>query len=321
MRYVFVFAFLFLFIIDASAQTLPEAPRDPRNPLPDFVYRNDEKRRELERNIERGDAAIPSTPIDLRSGREARRRQNIADEERKRIDALVEPNPEDSSRFSEFLKQKKTGITRLFPELNCQNRVIIYAEGECAGAVPNGSQYSFRLEDYTIAPEWSDLRLDGKSIFADGFLTQAILVSLGDAPIETISEMAEGFAFLNNFAPAQTLSGARAQSAELAREIESSGYKYANFAAVKLNETYALRAIAYKSDAKVESKHVNGKLSWNGDPRFINLKLDTRRDITVAFRVIRIEENGGITIVWKELSRRDAPKLQIAKRERPTDIR
>jgi hypothetical protein len=47
---------------------------------------------------------------------------------------------------------------------------------------------------------------------------------------------------------------------------------------------------------------------------FQDLDLEKRVDLIVGLRVIRLDD-GNATIVWKELSRKDAPKLKFAKGE------
>ena len=94
--------------MNAFGQQPPPAPQDPRNPLPDFVYGNEKKRQELERDLKRGDMEIEETEFDLSIGREASRRKKINHEERKRIELLLRPNPEDMARFGDFLQLPKT---------------------------------------------------------------------------------------------------------------------------------------------------------------------------------------------------------------------
>jgi hypothetical protein len=43
---------------------------------------------------------------------------------------------------------------------------------------------------------------------------------------------------------------------------------------------------------------------------------DKRVDVTLAFRVIRIGEDGSVTILWKELQRKEAPKLKYVRPEK-----
>lgn len=308
-------------VLPVNAQRLPERPRDPTNPIPEFVYKNAEKRKELERNIEKGESDIEPTEFDLGKGREARRKQNISSEERKRIEGLIAPDPEDAEKFRSFLKSAKTGLTRLIPDFGCKTSSIIYVEGNCAAHVPDGWLFSFRLQDYAEGNAWSDLRLDGSDLIADGFLTQGILVSLGDIDLVELTQNSDGIRLLTDFEPAVSLTEAKIQRANIATGIEAEGFHYSNRVAFSLDSTYALRSVAYKSEKKTKSSIVDNKMVWNGDPHYTGLSSDKRADITIVFRIVRTEENGGITILWKEILRQNSPQLVIAKTEKLTDIR
>ena len=308
-------------VFAVSGQQSPTTPYDPRNPLPDFVYRNDEKRDALERDIQRGDSNIDLPESGLRRGREDARRRKISAEEQKRIEVLIAPNPLDAARYSTFLKARNTGLTRLIPKFDCRTNQIIYVEGDCAGYVPNGWIYSFREDYYAASAAWSDLRLDGKNLIADGFLTQGILVELGDIELDELNPESDGIKYLSEFVPGATLAEAKTQTSAFKNGVESDGFRYSNSTSFSLNSTYALRSIAYKSKRKVKFEIKNGKPVWSGDPGYSGLSSDVRKDVLIVFRVIREEENGGITLLWKEILRNDAPELLIAKNEKPTDIR
>ncbi|MEP6903577.1 MAG: hypothetical protein ABJA66_17775 [Actinomycetota bacterium] len=43
---------------------------------------------------------------------------------------------------------------------------------------------------------------------------------------------------------------------------------------------------------------------------------DNRIDLTLAFRVIRKEPDGGITLLWKEIERQKSPPIKFPKREK-----
>ena len=114
---------------------------------------------------------------------------------------------------------------------------------------------------------------------------------------------------------------AKKQYAGIVNGIESDNFKYSNSVKVQENTSYALRLAAYKSDREPKIERKSGKVKSKDNFRYLSLKADKRIDLTVAFRVVRKEENGGITILWKEISRRNAPKLIIPKKENFTDIK
>jgi hypothetical protein len=77
----------------------------------------------------------------------------------------------------------------------------------------------------------------------------------------------------------------------------------ANF--VPLSSSFSFREGAYKEDTEL---------------KFLGLAKDDRDDIIVTFRIVRKEADGNVTIVWKELNRKETPKLKFGKGESMTDI-
>lgn len=303
------------------AQRPPVTPPDPRNPLPDFVYKNEQKRRELERDLKRGDTDIEESASELAANREAARRNKINAEEQKRIERILAPNPDDTVRFSGFLETPKTGLLRLLPDFGCKNQSVVYIDGDCANSVANGWHYSFRLNGYVESVFFSDLQLVKTNLVAGSFLANGLLVSLGDVDLENLSPTSDGMEYLAQFIPSAAHSDAMKQSAEIEKGIASGNFHYSNKTNFKMNSTYALRSVAYKSDRKPKVERKNDALVSADDHRYAFLKDDKRVDVIIVFRVVRIEENGGITILWKELSRKNGPELIIPKNERLKDFR
>jgi hypothetical protein len=66
------------------------------------------------------------------------------------------------------------------------------------------------------------------------------------------------------------------------------------------NTTYALRSIAYQGTIMRSIQ----TLTYN------ELDVDKRRDVIVVFRVVKRDADGSVTILWKELSNKNAPKLK-----------
>ncbi|MEZ5429232.1 MAG: hypothetical protein R2747_23495 [Pyrinomonadaceae bacterium] len=307
-----------------SGQT-PANPHNPANPLPDWVQRNAQKRAELETARRQSEAQTNPAMPDFKARKISKRRRAIRAEEAKRRAAILAPDPEDAARYREFLSRPGTGLFRLIPNFNCQHDFIIYAEGDCANAVSDSWVYSFRLKDHPIKSAFWDIRLDSEELVADGFLSQTIMVSLGDVAPENFSAADPGMKFLADFSPARQVADAREQSAELSRGITSGDHLYSNRLKFAENTTYGLRIIAYRSDDRqsrgAEINKDKTALVVKDDPRFWNLRGDPRSDLTIIFRVVRKEENGGISILWKEISRREGPILNFPQNEDLRDIR
>lgn len=295
--------------------------QQPGNPLPDFVYKNAQKRAEMERVQRQAENVTDRQLPDPRRVAEAARREEIRKEELERIKVLLAPDPADVARYREFLKQPDTGLFRLLPDFGCVATLLVEAGGDCASFVPDSWVYSFRQRDYAAPAFFSDIRLSGENLISGGFLAQGIFVPLGDVSLEKLSAENAGIKYLAGFKPADNLPGARRQFTQISDGFDSGGYRYSNIVRYEENTTYALRVAAYKSNRKPKIERRDGAVFSRDDARYSILNNDRRIDLIIAFRIIRKEENGGITVLWKEISRRAAPKLIISKNENLTDLK
>ena len=120
-----------------------------------------------------------------------------------------------------------------------------------------------------------------------GFLTD-----LGDTPLETIDAGDFRAAFFLNYKPPRKEHEARLEkvNSALSNSVLSLGVKdgilvdgivYGRQAPAKVNHTYLLRSIVYDSS-----------------------------DLLVAFRVVKINDDGGLTIAWKILKEFRTPRLK-----------
>lgn len=239
--------------------------------------------------------------------------------ERKRIKALRAPNPEDLAKYKDFLKQPQTGLFRLFPDFGCDSKNLIRVDGDCEGAVTGSWAYSFRRNDYTS--DFLDIRLKDGNLIADGFLSQEILVSLGNIPLEKVPLSNTGvMKFLVDFKPEIQIKKTNKQYKEIAATISFDGYRYGNNLKADLDTTYAARIVAYRNDDKKVSRLSSYTMSLE-DKKFVDLKRDEREDLIIAFRIVRKDDDGNITILWKKLSRQKSPKLIFGKDEKLSDIK
>lgn len=215
------------------------------------------------------------------------------------------PAAADLVKYAGFLEQPKTGIFRLLPDSGCEeNPLVIRADEECLDAVPEGSFYSFRERKHT-KEFLSDIRLKNNHLITHGALAQGILVNLGDAALESLSPESEELRFLRNYAPHSSGVEVQRQFLEVARGIKIGEYDHRKAFPVNENTTFALRVIAYRG---------NIFRTFRGY-RYNLLSGDKRIDLTVAFRVIRKDSDGGVTILWKELERKDSPRIIFHKRK------
>ena len=213
----------------------------------------------------------------------------------------ITPDAADLQKFANFLRSRRTGIVKLESYSGCgdSTRVISASEDCLKYSIPGGgSDYSFRKNNYRLA-RLADLRY-GQGVFSSpGVLQQAVFVGLGDVPLESVGTATPGTSYIADLAPPKQLSIAVSFGENLSRGIEKDGFYYASEIRAVEGITYVLRSIAYE-----------GKVFRSiGGVVFNEIDLDDRADIIVAFRIIRVHETGAVTILWKELDKKEAPEL------------
>ncbi len=206
-------------------------------------------------------------------------KENLPENDRIKLN----PQVEDTVQHQKFLKDSKTGIFKIFNNLNCNEKVIDLKRIECLNAVQilgNGSFYSF-TEKTNFRDMWADIWLD-KGLLKVNFNARqmGIISDLGDADIEKLS--------LNSVEIKQLK--------DLSAPINSADYiqkRNIVLAAlpIKSGKTFALRIIGMNDDSNAK-KYPNSKL-----------------DRLLVMRVIRQETDESFTIIWKELERKKAQKL------------
>ena len=229
-------------------------------------------------------------------------RANPTREQKKKL----EPNPQDLRKYEQFLEQPRTGIFRLMPDIGCTENInVIRADAVCLSFVPESSYYSFREKEHTIEL-LADIRLKNGFLISDGALSQSILVHLGAVELEDIAPASEGLEFLTEFSPSAQGLEAQNQYVQMMRGVKVGNYEYKKAVPIIENATYALRVVAYRGNV---FRTFRGY--W-----FDLLEGDKRIDLTIAFRVIRKEQDGAVTLLWKEIGRKDSPRLIFPKREK-----
>lgn len=219
---------------------------------------------------------------------------------------ITAPAVEDIAANKDFLKQRNTGIFRLFPDRNCSEKGIARTGKGCEEAFPDTWFYSFRKKDYSDGL-FFDLSLKDGKLYSDGFLALGILVRLGNFSLEKVGLESGGAKFLTGFSPFTKASDLNRQREQIGKGIEADGYTYSREVKAELGEVYLLRVVAYDVPKKLpKDKAKNGETITDG----ISLAgKDERKDITVAFRIIRISKTGDLTIIWKELNKRKSPEV------------
>lgn len=217
---------------------------------------------------------------------------------------LLAPSSEDTEKFSEFLRQKNTGLIKLIADKGCDKNTVVAASAHCSTyTMPGaGSAFSFRTNNYGMK-HLADLNFTGKSFQALGSLIHGIMVNLGDAPLENVDLKTEGVSYLTKLRPVSDIGKAQEFADQLTKGINDNGFVYRSILPVKENTTYVLRSIAYEG---VLPRTIR-------DITYNEFEFDKRRDVIIAFRVVRHNLDENATILWKELSDKKAPKLSMEK--------
>lgn len=260
-------------------------------------------RDEIDRRFNKSKSVGAYNP-NVKSTSRAAALNNISKIYRKPTDKEMETlavDENDLTKYAAFLRQSETGLTRLMSDRGCaESPNVVYVAEECRKyQMPGaGSSFSFREKNYRLR-RLSDLTYDNVGFRSSGLLSHAILVNIGDAPLENVSLQTKGLKFLTAFETVTDFELARQTDKKLIDGIESDGFFYSRSAEAKENSTYVLRVIAYRGNLY---RAVDGLV-------YDELDFDERRDVTVAFRVVRRDAESA-TILWKIISDQKAPAMK-----------
>lgn len=230
-------------------------------------------------------ASEPRKRIELPTERELMRVELSAEDKR-----LIEPIASDKLKYAGFLRLSDAKIIKIL-DASCPVASQVSLNNGCTSGIPGfGAHYSFRERRY-FYPQLADVRLEQGKLLPAGFLLQTIFVPLGDVKIEELSLSSDGLQHLSQFVPAMTPKVAETQAKQFQKGLAAGSHIFYGAVKVVENNVYGLRVIAYDSKVKTMS-------------------VDPRKDVVLVFKVIRLENNGDATIVWRQLERKNAPKLK-----------
>jgi hypothetical protein len=223
----------------------------------------------------------------------ANSRSNItrpAAEARVLTKGVLAPAEADRLKYASFLSQSNTGLLRLLPRQFNNSKFFkpnvpkIHGGGAYYSFAHLSHEYGFGsdLELATVSKFYGSNEQPPDHHFQVGFAGAdfGLLTNIGDVPIESVSRNDANLAFMFNYKPPRAEQRARCEYRMLGVGIEYSGQKYASRAAIETNSTYLLRSINYDTS-----------------------------DVLVAFRVVRQDQDDGVTIAWKLLKNFSVPTL------------
>jgi hypothetical protein len=188
------------------------------------------------------------------------------------LDEFLGPDPSDVVPYAAFLLQSDTGMTRLVPRETYDHVLPI---------VGGGAYYSF----YRLTHEYgygSDLSLEqgrlkvGFAGYDFGFLTD-----LGNVPVDQVAVDHPGLQYLHSYVPPSVDADIRAEQQRAGLGFTVGPYYYRSSLPAKLDTTYVLRSMNY-----LES------------------------DLLVVFRIVRIDSDGSVILVWRKLATYPVPHYQ-----------
>ncbi len=298
--YIGVILSIPFFILPASAQPLPaRAEGDLERRMRDM--------RAQEATLREATRKPRVVPLEPR----------LSDEERDRVLQLRRVSARDIGKYEVFLKREKTGILKLFPDLGCLSKNVISVAPECRRFVPMSSSFTFRTNSYSD-PTYHDIHFAQDRISSHSFFSQGIFTVIGDEPIDGVGVTHPAIKYLVDFQSATDPATAGQRAREFQTGIGSGGFRYADHIVPQADTTYALRMIAYRLENTL--RPISDETSMT-EMMFLSLAFDKRVDITVVFRILGTDELGGMTILWKEVDRKDAGKIKFGKNQALRDFR
>lgn len=229
------------------------------------------------------------------------------------------------TKFAGLLKDNEYNLARLYPDLNCYNGNIISINkiDKCAESLPligNGSYYSFRLKTNVnqkwdnvvgrmLKAQWADIRFINGELVVGSEIVQGLIADFGNKNFDEITSDSLEVKSLKDFSVEKELSNFEAQKSVIASGIQIGGQIYKSSISVKPETLYVLRSVAFRLKTSTIRWEYPDKSKPAKTLDFYDA-LDWRLDMIVAFKVVGIEKDGSLIILWKELKRKNSPYLE-----------
>jgi hypothetical protein len=197
--------------------------------------------------------------------------KSLHDQLKQKEALLLEPSPNDLKKYSQVLAQPHTGLCRLLPRETYEGMLLTRG---------GGSYYSFTepTNEYGNATQIGLERGLFHSMIMGADL--GLMVSLGDFPLENVDADQDGVRYLAGIIAPAREPDARQWQRRAGGGFETDGFSYKATLPAIVNGTYAVRSIEFN-----------------------------RADILVAFRVVRQDEDGSVTLLWRILKQFPTPQL------------
>jgi len=223
---------------------------------------------------------------------------------------LVSPSPEDRDAYREFLRQDHTGLIRLLPRGKYEFTDMVDAERDPELILPirgGGAFYSFAEKTHAFGP-WSELSLNDGLLIA-GFASNSLglLVPLGDVPLESVTPQSTGVDFLTRLTPPTHFVEAQEARNHNFQSFKVGDFWYSSVLRAVPNVTYVLRSMIYKHQGQL----IGIATGLGTVPVYVPHPFEYEgADMLLAFRIVRMDADGSLTLLWKRLQKFQSPKLK-----------
>lgn len=242
---------------------------------------------EIIRDEERG---LNKTGNSFTLSNERSRISRISDSVSKEGKILLTPAKEDYAKYEDFLKQSKTGIAKIFSDIECNKFLVNVNDQACFQAAQmagQGAYYSFRKKNNNDSTSFDIYFLGGDFSIVNSTDSLGVWINLGETPIESTDTNSAQIVNLKNYQLPKTVADLLNEKNKLRDGLRSGNGVLAFKVKAKLNTTYGLRLVYWKDEY------------FGGD----------NMDALIVLRVIRENEDGSVTFVWRELQRKGVSKL------------
>ncbi|MEW6210413.1 MAG: hypothetical protein AB1631_18745 [Acidobacteriota bacterium] len=191
---------------------------------------------------------------------------------REKEEQFISVSEEDRAKFADFLKQPDTGLIRLLPREKYNDKTMIRG---------GGAYYSFTRLSHEYGAG-SDIQFEqGRLSVGFAGANFGFICDIGSTPIEQITLDHPLLNFSLTFAAPTTEPEARHHQRLTSAGFNATGLDYRRDAVAFEGRAYILRSIDYETS-----------------------------DVLVAFRVIREDSDGSVTLLWKRLKKFSTPRLE-----------
>ncbi len=204
--------------------------------------------------------------------------QKALEAKRAAAEKALSPSREDLAKYAKFLRASDTGLFRLLPR-EVYDTATYSPSLKPPDIRGGGSYYSFTGLTHEYGN--NDLGLE-LGQFRVGFhgANYGFLTNLGDVALERITIKSPAALQMSTYARVRQEADARAEYQRFGRGSEIGGVKVKSSVPMQLNSTYLLRAVTYG-----------------------------HTDVLVAFKVVKIESDGSVLLLWKMLRQYSTPLL------------